>query len=248
MIASAWRLDACGRRVVTFEVEAHRTVFVGGDRDEIAARSQARAAAAQVVGTQGNVIEVGLDVDNHPGTGTLMLAGHDDVLAAHGHCAVEVQTAGEVFIERGALNEDIAIDGVIAETREAGKTDAVGIGNRRGRYVLQHMVLQVLAIGKRGVVVTATVTGGASTNATRPLLARPAKCQADAQVDTSVTFVATAETAGAIEDREAPVGIAAEQVAALGPAEVNTNTFDISIAVGNTTVDRASAADPMIHR
>ncbi|MNM95264.1 hypothetical protein D3C81_1076980 [compost metagenome] len=61
--------------MVAFKVEAHRAVFVSRERDEIAPRTQGCAAATEVVGAQGDAIDVGLDVDDHPRPASLMLAG-----------------------------------------------------------------------------------------------------------------------------------------------------------------------------
>ncbi|MNG04581.1 hypothetical protein D3C84_877240 [compost metagenome] len=99
MIAGAGRLDGRGRHVIALEIETDRAAFVGGDRHEIAPRPEHRAATAQIVGAQGDVIDVRFDIDDHAGTVAVVLAGHDHFLPADGDGAVEVQTTGEVVVE-----------------------------------------------------------------------------------------------------------------------------------------------------
>ena len=100
VIAGARRFDAGRGHVIAFEVEAHRAVPISRQRYEVATRSQGRAATAQVVGTQGDPVDIGLDVDNHPGAPPLILAGQGHALRPHHQGAVEVHATGDFFAER----------------------------------------------------------------------------------------------------------------------------------------------------
>ena len=199
VVARARRLDRGRGCMVAFEVEAHRAALVGGDRDEVAAGAQGRAAAAQVVGAQGDVIDVGLHVHDQAGTGAVVLAGEHHLLLAQGEGAVQVEAAGQLVVERRALGIAVTTDKLVFETGHAGQTDAVGVGGCRGGHALQHVVLQVLAVGQRGIVVAGPVAGSPRADTGGPLLARRAEGQADAQVDPAVAPVARAGAGGPVE-------------------------------------------------
>ncbi|MNU98889.1 hypothetical protein D3C71_890100 [compost metagenome] len=128
-----------------------------------------------------------------------MLAGQGHALATDDHGAVQVQAAGEVVVERRALDKAVAVDRVGAKVRQARQADAVGVGQRSHRDALQDVVLQVFAITERGVGVAAAITGGAAADAAGNLLTRPAERHADAQVDPAIARVTAAVTAGTIE-------------------------------------------------
>ncbi|MNH95128.1 hypothetical protein D3C73_477620 [compost metagenome] len=248
VVAGTRRFDAGRRHVIAFEVEAHRTVFVGCERNEISPRPQRCAATTEVVCAQGDIVDVGLDVDNHPGAAPLMLAGQRHALRADHQRAVEVHATGEVVVERRALNETVAIDGVGAKVRQARQTDAISVGQRRHRDALQHVVLQVLAVTERGVVVATALTGGAAADAAGNLLARTAERHVDAQVDPAIARIAAAVAARTVEQRQAPIGIAAKQLGPLGPAEVDADALDIALTVGHPRVERTLATDAVVQR
>lgn len=76
MIARARWLDGSSRDVGALEVEADRTVLVGGNGDKIAARAQYRTAAAQVIGAQVDIGDIGLHINDQTGPLAPGLAGH----------------------------------------------------------------------------------------------------------------------------------------------------------------------------
>ena len=146
------------------------------------------------------------------------------------------------------MDKPVAVDGVGAEARQARQADAIGIGERSHRDALQDVVLQVFAVAERGIVVAAAITGRAAADAAGNLLPRPTERHVDAQVDPAITCVAAAVAAGAIEQRQPPVRIAAKQFGALRPAQVDPHAFNVPLAVGDPRIERVFATDPMIER
>ncbi|MNP24588.1 hypothetical protein D3C76_1173590 [compost metagenome] len=223
--------------MVTLEIETDRATFVGGDRHEIAPWLEYRAAAAQIIGAQGDVLDVRLHVDDHPGTVAVVLAGHDHFLPADGHGAFEVQAAGEVVVEGRTLDEAVAIDQVRTHGRHGIQADAIGIGDGRGGDALQHMVLQGFAIGDRGIVIAPAFPRGAGANAAGNLFTGTAQRDIHTQVDAAIAVVSRTHAARPIEQRQAPIGVTAKQLSALAPAQVHARAVDVAFTVGHPGVD-----------
>ena len=154
-------MNGGSRDVSPFKVETYRAVFIRCERDKVAPRSQYCAAATQVIGAQGDAVDIGLHIDNHARAATTVFTGHHRFTAPDCDSAVQVQATGELAVIRGALHKAVAIERVGLDARAAGQADTVSVGGCRGRDALQQVMFQGFVIGQRAVVVASTVAGAA---------------------------------------------------------------------------------------
>ena len=161
VVAAASGLNGGSRDVSPFKVETHRAVFIRCERDKVAPWAQYCAAAAQVIGAQGNTVNIGLHIYNHTRAATTVFTGHHRFTATDCDSAVQVQASGEFAVIRGALHKTVAIERVGLDTCATGQTDTVSVGGCRGRDALQQVMFQGFVIGQRAVVIASTVAGAA---------------------------------------------------------------------------------------
>ncbi|MCY1419499.1 hypothetical protein D9M71_350890 [compost metagenome] len=249
MVIHAGRLDHRRSGLAAVEIELHVAGLVGANGDDIAPRVQGRRAATGAVGAQLEAVQVGLDVDDQPGLVRQVLTTHRRLARPHRKQAFKVHAAVERAVVGRALHIGIAMQHLALKLGVAAQADAIAVGTGAHADAAQRPEVDILLVGQRSVEVAPAVTrGAAAETGGKPAPAAAAETHAHTQVDPTAARVAGASGARAVEQRQAPVGVRAEQAAVVRPAQVDARALAGAAAVGQAQGRAVARVEAVIER
>ena len=246
VITRVWRLDGRGMGVIARKIEVHRATFVSRHRHHVATGLElGTIATAHVIGTQHQVVDIRVEVDNHCPVAAVKTAAGRQGARADGHGTVEVQATAELTVIGRPLRVGIAVEYTGFKLGRGIEAHAITVGGKAGGIAFEEVAFKGLVVAQRAIEFACAITRSTAADTGRQAAGRLAQRQVDAQVDAAVTLVPGAEGGRAVEQRYLPVHITAKQLAAADPAQINAGTVGVATAVADPAGQAAARAQAL---